>query len=192
MNRLIILIVVSAGLLWGGCGAAKRARIEKIRQLHALTIDDFHSFLGVKKHYTYDSAINVWGEPGKEEVNEGTKLNYASMYYYGEYGEKLFSLTYDKRNYTLNYIRVTGSNEIGYRSTRDFFKQCGVNDIKLQFLGMPRDSIVSVFGEPTRAQKSELEYQKGGITVTFLCPDFSGGICDEVLVFWNYYYKEQN
>ncbi len=191
MNRSLFLLLSLLTIVWGGCGAAKRARIEKTRQLHALTIDDFHSFLGVKKHYTYDSAINVWGEPGKEETNEGSKINYASMYYYGEYGEKLFSLTYDKRNYTLNYIRVTGSNEISYRSTREFFKKCGVNDIKLQFLGMPRDSIVSVFGEPTRTQKSELEYQKGGITVTFLCPEFSGGFCDEILVFWNYYYKEQ-
>ncbi|MGV3597085.1 MAG: hypothetical protein ACO1PI_04405 [Bacteroidota bacterium] len=191
MNRLLLILLLT-GLLWTGCGAAKRARVEKSRQLHALTIDDFHSFLGVKKHYTYDSAINVWGEPGKEETNEGSKINYGSMYYFGEYGERLFSLTYDKRNYTLNYIRVTGSNEISYKSTRDFFKKCGVNDIKLQFLGMPRDSIVSVFGEPTRTQKSELEYQKGGITVTFLCPEFSGGFCDEILVFWNYYYKKQD
>lgn len=186
-----LVVLTTASLLLSACGAARRARVEKSRQLHALTIEDFYSFMGVSKGDTYAKAMELWGEPTKEELNEGTKLNFATAYYHGEDGERLFSLTYDKRDNTLNHIRLTGSKEVNFSSTQKFFKDRGINDIKTQLLGMHRDSILSIFGEPTRLKGSEYIYEGKGINVTFVCYDFGENRCEEIYVFWNYYYKPE-
>jgi hypothetical protein len=191
MKKFIPLLLAVLVLVITGCGAAKRARAEKARKLHAVKIEDFISFIGVTKGDTYEKAVELWGEPGREDLNEGSKVKFATMYYYGKYDEKLFNLTYDKRDYTLNYIKVSGNKELNYDNAFTFFKQRNVQDIKVQFLGMHRDSITSVFGEPTRTMTSDLIYEIKGMTVTFVCYAFAENRCDEIYVFWNYNYKPE-
>lgn len=174
-----------------GCAAKKRAFKEKHRQLHEQKMDDFYDFVGIKKGDTYDMVKAKLGPPSKVDMNTGTKLNYATVYYNGNYGERLLQFTFDKRDMTVNHLRLTGRSELSYETTHTFLKEKGVKDAKADFLGLHRDSVLAVFGKPTRIKTSDYEYEKGGVKVIFSCYTFSFDMCGEIYVFWQYNYKEQ-
>lgn len=178
-------------VLLSGCAAKRRAFREKHRQLHEQKVVSFYNFMGIKKGDTYEDVKKKLGEPSKVEMNAGTKLNYATVYYNGKYGERLLQFTFDKRDLTVNHLRLTGRSELSYETTHTFFKKRGINDIKADFLGMHRDTVLSVFGKPTRIKTSDYEYEQGGIKVIFSCYTFAYDMCGEIYVFWHMNYKEE-
>lgn len=173
----LILLVVSA---------CKTSKLPKQKTIEETTLEDFVSFIGVSKGDSLEIALEKFGTPTKV-----TKRRSRSMYFYDdESGKRLFKFTIKKKGNKVNHIRLTGNHQKNYETTKAFLASVGVNDPKINFLGMHKDEIIKILGDPLETTNSSLVYKQGPSKVTFSLSPFGDNKCSEIYLFWNYRYKE--
>lgn len=175
---LFVLICIAA---FGGCKVNKGGA----SSLQKTKVEDFISFIGVTKGDNYDKVLRDLGKPTEIDKNEKPKYSFVSCYYNDANSNRMFSYTYDKETKAVGNIRLTGELSDNFSTTKRFLAAKGIDDPKINFLGMHKKEILKIFGKPDRISSGNYEYVRGPVQVTFICYDFNEEKCSEIYLFWN-------
>lgn len=182
----VVLIV----LLIASC---KTTKLPKQKPVEETKIEDFKYFVGLSKGDLVEKALNVFGTPSKSNKDKKDRYSFFTNYYHDEANNQIVSYSYDKETNVLNHIRLRGAKKFDYNNTKKFIIEKGIKDTKINFLGMHKDKIFEIMGEPDRINSGHHEYQSGPLNVTFICYSFHNDKCSEIYLFWNHKYsKKQN
>lgn len=166
--------------------ACKTSKLPKEKTVAETNLEDFTSFAGITMGDLEDETIKKFKEP-----TEITKRRSRSMYFYDdEKGTRIFKFTIKKNSNKVNHIRLTGDRNTDYESTKAFFTTAGIKDPKVNFLGMHKDEIIKILGQPLEATSSRLVYKQEPVKITFSLSPFRDNKCSEIYLFWNYSYKK--
>lgn len=185
MKKLLIAFMVV-----GTFAACKTTKTPKQKPLEETKIEDFSTFLTLKLGDPVEKAFGIFGEPTTNTKDKNDRYSFISNYYDDADKNRMMSFTYDKKDKTINHIRLTGNYREGYTTTKAFLAAHGIKDIKANFLGMHKDDIIKIMGQPDRVNSGNYEYKKGHVSITFICYEFRDHKCSEMYLFWNKYYKE--
>ncbi|HYG16408.1 MAG TPA: hypothetical protein VEC12_11695 [Bacteroidia bacterium] len=187
MKKIVYLLAFVA-LAGAACKTKKSATKQKT--LHETTVADFGTIIGLSKGDSYEKAVKILGTPSTTTEKENDSYSFYSVYYNDASDNRMFSYTYDKKTKMVNHFRITGNRNTNHIETKNYLAGQKVNDVKVNFLGMHKDSILKVFGTPDRISSDNYEFVKGPVSVTFICYSFHQYKCSEIYVFWNYFWKE--
>lgn len=168
--------------------ACKTSKLPKQKPIEETKIEDFNYFIGLSKGDNVAVALKKFGTPTASTKDKKDRYSFFTNYYDFEYN-KMVSYTYDKKTNVLNHIRVRGSKKFDYTKTKEFISKKGINDKKVNFLGMHKDEIIRIFGTPDRVSSGNYEYKSDALNITFICYSFNADKCSEMYLFWNHNYK---
>lgn len=150
-----------------------------------IALSDFVSFLGFSPGDSIDAAFARIGSPTRQDPNK--KYSFGDCYW-DALGERALNLSFDKKTRRIMVLRVNAADVNRPELTREYFLDRGMRDPALEFLGKSRDEIMARFGKPDGISSNNYEYERkiGGldIGITFVCYDFRGYLCDEIVVRW--------
>jgi outer membrane protein assembly factor BamE (lipoprotein component of BamABCDE complex) len=185
MKKVIIAFTVLATI--ASCKTSKTNTSLPQKKITETTVEDFATIIGLQRDDLNAKAEALFGTPSTSTKNENDLFSFYTNYYNAANGEKLFSYTYDKKTMAINHIRIEGTKNNNFETTKAFFKERKIQDVKLDFLGMHKDEIIKIMGTPDRVNAGNYEYVKGHVSITFICYDFQENKCSQLYIFWNYY-----
>lgn len=179
MKKIIYLSVVL--LLVSAC---KTSKLPKQKAIEETKTEDFLSFISLKRSDVLEKATKKFGTPTETTKDKNDNYSFITNYYNDANNDRVLSYTYDKKDQTVNHIRLTGDHKANFETTKAALKNWGIKDVKANFLGMHKDDIIKIMGTPDRVNAGNYEFVKDNVSVTFICYEFRENKCSEIYLFW--------
>lgn len=154
-------------------------------------IDDFTTFLGLKKGDRIDRAYKLFGKP--DEVENKSSKGYDFDGAYWNSGNQTFLTIHYKREtkrITGIYLRVLDDENEPGETVKKFFSTRGIKDKKMTLLGADKSSLLDMLGEGEITYDGEhsITYEfklsiKGYNAVSFNIWKETE-LCEEISIYW--------
>lgn len=144
----------------------------------AIKIEDFIQFAGLRRGDGLDALKKIYGEPIYMEASKDQKTHY---YDYGRRSEG-FRVSVDVENGRVGWINLYDSD------LPHWLRRHGVNDSKVNLLGLHRDEVIARLGKPNRVSSDhyywERKNQDGLLVLRILCLEAHKHQCSEMTIGW--------
>lgn len=143
-----------------------------------VSVADFESFAGLRRGARSGDVLRLYGEP----INIRANKSRSTLYYEYARSGLGFSVGIDAASERVEWIRLDGTD------IPDWLRRRGVNDRKINLLGMYRDDVIALLGKPqnviSSAHEWEIKMASGSLLLTLRCYDHRQGQCVDMTVGW--------